>query len=50
MLNQHFQNLKWLCLKPDSDSMFSEFTRPQINLKGSKKDAPERFIHFLHCL
>jgi hypothetical protein len=39
-LNQHFQDLKWLCLKPDSDSMFSDLTCLEIDLITLERDAP----------
>jgi hypothetical protein len=45
---QHLQNLKWLCLKPDSNPVFSEFARPQIDLEDAKNDPPGRLIHCQH--
>jgi hypothetical protein len=35
-------------LKPDSDPILSEFTRPKVDLVRLEDDAPERAIHFLH--
>jgi hypothetical protein len=47
-LKQHHQDFKRLFLKPDSQAMFPQLARLEIEFEDSKSERPAKLTVFLH--
>jgi hypothetical protein len=48
VLKQHYQDLEWLCLKPNSQAVLAQFASARIQFENPKTEPPAKQLVFLH--